>query len=408
MISGMAAPITVLQTGCHSLPGRIRLTASSGMTTSSSTTVCEPVARIPSVSHVSSMLTPSVANGTAAWITCGPSGASSQRMLVTRMSPAGAPLAGALRPDTRNPVSVFVAVPFDSIQSEAPVDTSTSCLSATFASTGAGMPRWWRQTCAAMRCVCMESASEVAGQPRARIARTAQASAWVAPPPPSSLGTSIDMKPRRRSRAKPSWTNAPLSSSAAAFVERDAATSSASTIHRLVRSTPVQWRSAVCSSTMVMARTVRIAGPSAPPAFDDIAWGDPGRGGRRPRLHLCNPASACGPESTCGPARRRAPCRGGDNAHTPMDSTTDLPFVAALDDADTPGDVIDLVALGPFLAGDQPVARSRRLTRLRADAALAAPGRRPGPNRDERAPAGAPRPGRWMDAPGPPLGRRHR
>ena len=50
------------------------------------------------------------------------------------------------------------------------------------------------------------------------------------------------------------------------------------------------------------------------------------------------------------------------------------PFVAALDDADTPGDVIDLVALGPFLAGDQPVARSRRLTRLRADAALLPPG----------------------------------
>ena len=98
MISGMAAPITVLKTGCHSLPGRIRLTASSGMATSSSTTVCEPVARIPSVSHVSSMLTPSVANGTAAWMTCGPSGASSQRMLVTTMSPAGAPLAGCLAP----------------------------------------------------------------------------------------------------------------------------------------------------------------------------------------------------------------------------------------------------------------------------------------------------------------------
>jgi hypothetical protein len=60
-----------------------------------------------------------------------------------------------------------------------------------------------------------------------------------------------------------------------------------------------------------------------------------------------------------------------------MDSTTDLPFVAALDDADTPADVIDLVALGPFLAGDQPVARSRRLTRLRDDAPLLPPGAAP-------------------------------
>ena len=97
MISGIAAPITVFQTGCHWSAGRVSATAASGTNTSSSTTVCEPVARSPSVSHVSSMLTPSALNGTEQWITCGPSGASSQRMLVTSTSPTSQPLAGPLR-----------------------------------------------------------------------------------------------------------------------------------------------------------------------------------------------------------------------------------------------------------------------------------------------------------------------
>jgi Domain of unknown function (DUF5925)/ATPase family associated with various cellular activities (AAA) len=57
-----------------------------------------------------------------------------------------------------------------------------------------------------------------------------------------------------------------------------------------------------------------------------------------------------------------------------MDSITDLSFVAALDDADTPGDVIDLLALVRFAAGVEPAARTRRLTRLRADAPLLPPG----------------------------------
>ena len=52
---GIAAPITTFQTGCHWSAGRISDTAASGTKTSSSTTVCEPVARRPSVSHVRSM-----------------------------------------------------------------------------------------------------------------------------------------------------------------------------------------------------------------------------------------------------------------------------------------------------------------------------------------------------------------
>ena len=68
--------------------------AASGTNTLSSTTVCEPVARSPIVSQVFSMETPSAASGTAQCSTLGPSGASSQRMLVTRTSPTSQPLAG--------------------------------------------------------------------------------------------------------------------------------------------------------------------------------------------------------------------------------------------------------------------------------------------------------------------------
>ena len=63
MISGSAAPMTVFHTGCHWSAGRVSATAASGTNTSSSTTVCEPVARSPSVSQVSSMLTPSAVSG---------------------------------------------------------------------------------------------------------------------------------------------------------------------------------------------------------------------------------------------------------------------------------------------------------------------------------------------------------
>ena len=101
MMRGIATPSTTAQIGCHTPAGRTSETAASGTNTSSSTTVCEPVPRMPIVSHVSSMLTPSAVNGTEQWITCGPSGASSQRALVTTMFPDGAPLAGDLRAVTR-------------------------------------------------------------------------------------------------------------------------------------------------------------------------------------------------------------------------------------------------------------------------------------------------------------------
>ncbi|SQD96532.1 AAA ATPase [Parafrankia sp. Ea1.12] len=47
-----------------------------------------------------------------------------------------------------------------------------------------------------------------------------------------------------------------------------------------------------------------------------------------------------------------------------------LPFVVALDDSDTPYDVVDALALGPFTKGDQPWARSARIDRLKPGASL--------------------------------------
>jgi hypothetical protein len=50
--------------------------------------------------------------------------------------------------------------------------------------------------------------------------------------------------------------------------------------------------------------------------------------------------------------------------------TVGAPYVVQLDDADTPVDVIDAMALEPFLAGRHPVAVTRRIDRLRPDATL--------------------------------------
>ena len=47
-----------------------------------------------------------------------------------------------------------------------------------------------------------------------------------------------------------------------------------------------------------------------------------------------------------------------------------IPFVASLDDLDGPEDVIDVLALAPFVAGAQPAARSVWLQRIPRDAAL--------------------------------------
>lgn len=51
-----------------------------------------------------------------------------------------------------------------------------------------------------------------------------------------------------------------------------------------------------------------------------------------------------------------------------------LPMGLQLDDADTPCDVIDALALAPFSSGREPCARSVRLSRVRRDATLLPPG----------------------------------
>lgn len=53
-----------------------------------------------------------------------------------------------------------------------------------------------------------------------------------------------------------------------------------------------------------------------------------------------------------------------------MDASHPLPFVVQLDDTDSPGDVLDALILGEFVAGTQPHARLARLCRVRADAQL--------------------------------------
>lgn len=62
----------------------------------------------------------------------------------------------------------------------------------------------------------------------------------------------------------------------------------------------------------------------------------------------------------------------------PPDPFTDVepPVVYQLDGTDTPGDVIDVLALQAFASGRQPYARSKRLERVRTDAPLRPDGAR--------------------------------
>jgi hypothetical protein len=62
-----------------------------------------------------------------------------------------------------------------------------------------------------------------------------------------------------------------------------------------------------------------------------------------------------------------------------MDTTTPLPtaFAARIDTCDDPVDVVCLLALRAFLDGSQPAARTARLQRVRAEAALVPPGLEP-------------------------------
>ncbi|NUS45376.1 MAG: AAA family ATPase [Mycobacteriaceae bacterium] len=53
-----------------------------------------------------------------------------------------------------------------------------------------------------------------------------------------------------------------------------------------------------------------------------------------------------------------------------VDPVVELPWVLTLDDADTTRDVIDALALNPYLRGEQPYARTARLERVKAEAPL--------------------------------------
>src|SRR5256885_7872932 len=57
-----------------------------------------------------------------------------------------------------------------------------------------------------------------------------------------------------------------------------------------------------------------------------------------------------------------------------MSAIEPLPFVVHVDDLDDPGDLVQALGLRAFLSGDQPWARTRRLSRLRPKATLLPPG----------------------------------
>lgn len=51
-----------------------------------------------------------------------------------------------------------------------------------------------------------------------------------------------------------------------------------------------------------------------------------------------------------------------------------LPLAIGVDDTDTPGDMLDALALAPFAAGTQPYASTARLGEVRPGASLLPPG----------------------------------
>ena len=104
--------------------GRRARTFSSGTKTSWMSTSWLPVPRMPSVSQLSSTVTPSAFTGTAMFRTTGSSPSSSTN-IVENTSPTGTWLAKTLCPLTWNPPSTGTARPRGRVKSAPPVDTRT-------------------------------------------------------------------------------------------------------------------------------------------------------------------------------------------------------------------------------------------------------------------------------------------
>ena len=125
--------------------------------------------RIPAASQVSSIVTPSAANGQPKAITSAPGSGAPITANVAAAVPAGAMLANVLRPDTRQPPSTGVATAVGLVQSFPPVDTRTMRSSPTRLSVGSTTVSPRRQRHAAARTMwrCIEHASAVDPQARA-------------------------------------------------------------------------------------------------------------------------------------------------------------------------------------------------------------------------------------------------
>jgi hypothetical protein len=124
---------------------------------------------MPSVSHVSTIWTPSAARGTEKCATSAPSPGSPITAEVATAVAPGDWLQKAFRPDTRSTSPSSTAVVVGHSQSEPPLVAITMPSSATRRRTASasGAPARYRNACIAVRYRCMVTASAVAPSWRA-------------------------------------------------------------------------------------------------------------------------------------------------------------------------------------------------------------------------------------------------
>ena len=185
-------------------------TLSAGTKTSSISTSWLAVPRMPSVSQLSRIRTPSARTGTAMLSTVGVPSSSSAN-IVENTFPTGTWLQNTLRPETRYPPSTGTAVPRGRVKSAPPVETRTSPSSAILrkVASAPGSPRRYRHAVNNVTCMCMADASAVEPHHRARWRCAIAVSRIVAPRPPSSSGTGRARYPDDRNRSNASVTNVP-------------------------------------------------------------------------------------------------------------------------------------------------------------------------------------------------------
>jgi hypothetical protein len=97
----------------------------------------------------------------------------------------------------------------------------------------------------------------------------------------------------------------------------------------------------------------------------------PRRSGRKTGVHASGPAFTIKAVTSSGQAVPRLVAVG--DAASP-DPACLLPLTVGVDDTDTPGDMLDALALAPFVTGQQPYASTARLGEVRPGTTLLPPG----------------------------------